>query len=330
MQSFWKNKKVIVTGHEGFLGSWLTRLLLEKGAQVLGIDKVKNRPITVLNGLREKIESVKGDVVNLSLVKRVFLDFHPAYVFHLAAEAIVDRAKDNARLTFKSNIEGTWNILEASLACGGVKAVVVASSDKAYGSHDRLPYTEDYPLIGRNPYDVSKSCADLIAYSYWHTYRLPVAVTRCGNIYGPGEYNFSRIVPDALRCLLTQKTLLIRSDGTFTRDYVHVKDIAEGYMALAQKMGPLKLGGEAFNFSCECPMSVIDVVEMISRLADKPLQYQILNRAKYEIKHQFLSSKKARKILGWSPSYNVEDGFLDTYQWYKDFFSINKVVKGIS
>ncbi|MFH1691079.1 MAG: GDP-mannose 4,6-dehydratase [Candidatus Omnitrophota bacterium] len=326
MKNYWKNRKVLVTGHEGFLGSWLVKTLLERKAIVVGLDKIAGRPIIVLNGLRNSISSVKADVAQLGSMKKIFLAYRPEVVFHLAAEAIVDKAKENARLTFKSNIEGTWNILEAALECGGVKSIVIASSDKAYGSHPHLPYAEDYPLMGRNPYDVSKSCADLIAYSYWHTYKLPVAVTRCGNIYGPGEYNFSRIVPDTIRSILKQKTLLIRSDGTFTRDYVHVRDIVAGYMLLAEKMKPLKLGGEAFNFSCERPMSVIEVVEKLCRLTDKKLKYKILNRAKYEIQHQFLSSKKARKVLGWKPQHSIENGFLDTYQWYKEFFSIGKLI----
>lgn len=319
MRNYWKNKKVLVTGHEGFLGSWLVKILLECGSCVLGVDKVKNRPIIVLNGIRDKISSVRADVAQLNSMRKIFSTYRPDIIFHLAAEAIVGKAKDNARSTFKSNIEGTWNILEAALECGGVQSIVIASSDKAYGSHLKLPYTEEYSLMGRNPYDVSKSCADLIAHSYWHTYRLPVAVTRCGNIYGPGEYNFSRIVPDTIRSILAKKTLLIRSDGTFTRDYVHVRDIVDGYMLLAEKMQSLKLGGEAFNFSCEKPMSVIEVIEMISRLSDQPLKYKILNCVKYEIRHQFLSSKKARKVLGWKPQYSIREGLLDTYRWYQEF-----------
>ena len=315
---YWRNKKVLITGHEGFLGSNLAKTLVCCGAKIIGIDKVKSRPDSVLNSLRNKLICIKGDISSFRLVKSLIDKYKPQIIFHLAAEAIVGEANKNPIRTFKSNIEGTWNVLEASRGKKFIEAIVVASSDKAYGSHKILPYKEDAPLKGDHPYDTSKSCADLICYTYWNTYEVPVCVTRCGNIYGPGDLNFSRISPDAICCALKGKQFIIRSDGKFTRDYVYVEDMVDGYIVLAEKMKKLKLYGEAFNFSNGNPITVIELVKKIYNLTDKKPDYKILNRAKYEIKHQYLSSQKARKILGWKPASTLEEGLLHTIQWYKN------------
>ena len=219
-------------------------------------------------------------------------------VFHLAAEAIVGNSTRNPVETFTTNISGTWTVLENCRKNHSVKAVVIASSDKAYGSHKNLPYQEDAFLRGDHPYDVSKSCADLISYTYYHTYRLPVAIVRCGNIYGPGDFNFSRIVPDAIRCMLSGRKLKIRSDGKFTRDYVYVKDIVDGYILIAENLAQGRFSGESFNFSNEDPITVKSLVENIYALTGKKPLCQILNKAVYEIKHQYLASGKARKNVG--------------------------------
>ena len=314
---YWENKRVLITGHEGFLGSNLTKTLIIYGAEVIGIDKVKNRPGSVLEGLRNKIICVKSDISGFRAVKSLIDKHKPRIIFHLAAEAIVGEANKKPIKTFKSNIEGTWNILEASRDKKFIEAIVVASSDKAYGSHKILPYKEDASLKGDHPYDVSKSCADLICYAYWNTYKVPVCVTRCGNIYGPGDFNFSRLAPDAIRCALKDKQFIIRSDGTFTRDYVYVEDIANGYIVLAEKMKKLRLSGEAFNFSDENPITVIEMVKKIYNLTGKKPDYKILNQAKYEIKHQYLCSVKARKILDWKPEYALEEGLKKAIEWYE-------------
>ena len=211
--------------------------------------------------------------------------------------------------------------MEASRGNNRVKAIIISSSDKAYGSHKHLPYKEDTPLSGAHPYDVSKSSADLIAYTYYHTYGAPVAVTRCGNIFGPGDFNFSRIIPDAIRCAIANKPLLIRSDGKFTRDYIYIEDVVAGYIRLAEKMRRLRLFGEAFNFSNGEPISVLELVKKVYELSDKRPNYKILGRAKYEIKHQYLSSKKARRILGWKPKYPLNKGLEITLKWYRDYFN---------
>lgn len=315
--NYWKNKKVFVTGYEGFLGSNLTRALISYGAEVIGIDKVKNRPCSVLEGLRDEIIRVKGDIADFRLVKSIIDKYKPRVIFHLAAEAIVGEANKDPVRAFKSNIEGTWNILEASRDKKFIEAIVAASSDKAYGSHKTLPYKECAALKGDHPYDASKSCADLICYTYWNTYRVPVCVTRCGNIYGPGDFNFSRVAPDAIRCALKGRQFIIRSDGKFTRDYVYVEDIVNGYMVLAEKMKRLGLYGEAFNFSDENPITVTEMVKNIYDLTGRPPDYKILNRAKYEIKHQYLCSIKARKVLGWKPAYSLDEGLKRTIKWYE-------------
>ncbi|MDP2923373.1 MAG: GDP-mannose 4,6-dehydratase [Candidatus Omnitrophota bacterium] len=320
---FWKNKKALVTGYEGFLGSNLTKNLISYSAKIIGLDQVKNRPISVLNSsLRKDIICIKGNVGDLKIVRNVINKYKPQIIFHLAAEAIVNRANKNPILTFESNIKGTWNILEASRDKKFIEAIVVASSDKAYGSHKILPYEEDAPLKGDHPYDVSKSCADLISYAYYHTYNLPVAITRCGNVYGPGDFNFSRIIPDAVKCALSNKTFFIRSDGKFTRDYIYIDDIADGYILLAEKLQKNKLAGEAFNFSNEKPITVIELAKRIYQLVRLKPNYRILNQAKYEIRNQYLASAKARKILGWKPKYNLEEGLNKTIEWYRDYFEL--------
>jgi len=320
-KKFWKNKKILITGFEGFLGSWLTKTLVELGASTIGIDKVMNRPRSVLEGHRNRVIPIKGDICNLNLVRKTIDKYKPSIIFHLAAEAIVGQANNNPIRTFKSNIQGTWNILEASRGKGFICSIVVASSDKAYGSTDNLPYREDTsPLKGDHPYDVSKSCADLLCNAYYNTYKVPICVTRCGNIYGPGDYNFSRIIPESIRCALEGKTLLIRSNGKFIRDYVYVGDIVEGYIILAEKSQKLKLAGEAFNFSDENPISVLALVKKIYKLTRRDEKYEILNTAKCEIPHQYSSSRKARKVLHWYPKVSLDEGLNRTISWYKQIF----------
>jgi len=315
-KSFWKNKKVLITGFEGFLGSNLTRELLKTKAKVIGLDIKTFRKETILVPQDyKKMVVYKGSVTNYNLLEKILRKHSINVIFHLAAEAIVSRSQENPRKAFESNIKGTWEVLEAAHQQGKMEAIIVASSDKAYGSHKKLPYREDAPLIANHPYDVSKSCADLIAHTYAHTYGLPVAITRCGNIFGPGDFNFSRLVPDAIRCALTEKTLQIRSDGKFTRDYVYVDDIVNGYIILAEKLQKLKLCGDAFNFSDEKPMAVVSVIDKIYSSIGKKQNYKILDKAKYEIKHQYLAANKSRKILGWKPAYSLSSGLKKTIQF---------------
>lgn len=320
-KKFWAGQNVLITGFAGFLGFNLTRRLISYGAHVSGLDIKIRRNHTFTKDDYKKITTIRGNVLNRKLLEDIILQYKPKTVFHLAAEAIVGKCNKNPTRTFKTNIEGTWNVLEACRNNSTVKAVVIASSDKAYGSHKILPYKENATLSGSYPYDVSKSCADLIAHAYHHTYKLPVAITRCANLFGPGDLNFSRIVPDAIRCALLDKTLIIRSDGKFTRDYLYVEDAVNGYVLLAEKLMRLELGGEAFNFSEEKPITVLELVHKISRVLNKKPDYKVLNIAKYEIKNQYLSSTKARQILNWKPKYTLAGALKETIAWYKNYYN---------
>ena len=318
---FWQGKRVLITGYEGFLGSWLVRTLLTTGADIFGLDIKTFRKETILTRQDlSRIHIIKGNIKNFTLVSNIIRDNNIEIIFHLAAKSLVGKCLKNPLEALSTNIQGTWNILESCRDAGCVKTIVVASSDKAYGEHKKLPYKEDTPLQGNHPYDVSKSCGDLIAQMYHHTFGLPVAITRCGNIYGPGDFNFSRIVPDAIKCALTDKTFFIRSDGKFIRDYVYVEDVVDGYIKIAERLQKLELGGQAFNFSNETPLSVIELVRLIYKIAQKRPHYKILGRVKYEIKQQYLCSQKAKRILGWKPRYNLQNGLKKTIRGYQEIF----------
>lgn len=323
--NFWKNKRVLITGYEGFLGSWLTKMLLKYGANIVGLDILTYRKYTILTKDElARIKVIKGSVESLPLVSDIIINNKTEFIFHLAAKSLVGYCYKNPLRAFSVNIKGTWNILEACRNSKFIKGIIIASSDKAYGNHKNLPYKENLALLGCYPYDVSKSCADLLANAYFHTYKLPVCVTRCGNIYGPGDFNFSRIVPDAIRSMLENKRFIIRSNGKFVRDYIYVDDIVNAYLLLGEKMQKLKLYGEAFNFSNKSPISVLDLVEMIYRITGQAPNYKILNRADYEIVNQYLSAKKAKKLLNFEPKYSPEEGLKRAIHWYDNFLKTIK------
>jgi len=319
---FWKNRNVFVTGCTGLLGSWLTKALVEKGASVTGLirDLV---PKSNLNwsGFNNEINIVRGETEDYFLLERTINEYEVDTVFHLAAQTIVTIANRNPISTFESNIKGTWNILEVCRRAPLVKRIIVASSDKAYGDQEKLPYDENTSLEGRHPYDVSKSCADLLCRAYFESYKLPVCVTRCGNFYGGGDLNFNRIVPGTIRSVLNKEAPVIRSDGTLVRDYFYIEDAVEAYLLLAEKMGELGVQGEAFNFSNEIQFTVLELVEKILKIMKSGLKPKVLGETTNEIKHQYLSAKKARKILNWRPRYTLEEGLQRTIKWYEDFFS---------
>lgn len=320
--NFWKNRNVFITGCTGLLGSWLTKSLIEKGANVTGLvrDWVPQSNLFGF-GLENKITIVRGALEDHHLLERAINEHEADTVFHIAAQAIVGTANRNPLSTFETNIRGTWNILEACRGNQRVKRIVVASSDKAYGEHEKLPYTEDYALQGKHPYDVSKSCTDLISHTYFKTYGLPVCITRCGNIYGGGDLNFNRIIPGTIQSVLNSERPVIRSDGKFVRDYIYVQDIVSAYLHLAEKMDSPAIHGEAFNFSNEQPINVKDLVDIILRSMKRTdLEPLVLNEASNEIRYQYLSSGKARNILGWAPTYPLEHGLQETITWYTSYF----------
>lgn len=319
--NYWQNKNVFITGCTGLLGSWMVKYLVDKGARVTGLvrDFVPESNLH-RSGYFSKINIVRGLLEDIQLLERVLGEYEIDTVFHLGAQTIVGIANRNPISTFESNIRGTYNLLEACRRSPLVKRIVIASSDKAYGDQENLPYTEEAPLQGRHPYDVSKSCVDLIAQAYFKTYKLPVCVTRCGNFFGGGDLNFNRVVPGTIRSVLNNEPPLIRSDGSLVRDYFYIEDAVEAYLLTAEKMDELNIHGQAFNFSNENQIAVLELVRKIIDLMSSFLEPKILNEASNEIKHQYLSAKKAREILGWQARYTLEEGLIKTINWYKDFF----------
>jgi len=318
---FWRDRPTLVTGATGLLGGWLVRHLLAAGADVVCLvrDWVPQCEL-VRSGAIERVKVVRGSVGSLSRLERVLGEYEIETVFHLAAQTIVGIANRNPLSTFETNIRGTWLMLEACRRSPAVRQIVLASSDKAYGQQPQLPYTESAPLAGQHPYDVSKSCADLLARSYAATYRLPVCVTRCGNFYGGGDLNWNRIVPGTIRSVLRGQRPVIRSDGHALRDYLYVEDGAAAYMLLAERLAACpELAGEAFNFSCEAPLAVADLVGRILTAMGSDLVPVIQNHAPHEIRHQYLSAEKARRVLGWSPRFDLAEGLRRTIAWYREY-----------
>lgn len=295
--------------------------LIEQGANVTGLVRDHVPQSNLYQGEHvKKMNIVQGALEDLPVIERALGEYEIDTVFHLAAQAIVGVANRNPVSTFEANILGTWNVLEACRKHPLIKRVIVASSDKAYGDQENLPYDEDMPLQGKHPYDVSKSCADLISHTYFHTYGLPVCITRCGNLYGGGDLNFNRIIPQTIQLVLNGEAPEIRSDGTFVRDYFYIEDAVQAYLLLAEKMEEHNLAGEAFNFSNEIQLPVLELVEKILKKMNSNLKPKVLNQGSNEIKHQYLSAEKARKLLNWTPAYTIDEGLEKTIAWYTEFF----------
>jgi CDP-glucose 4,6-dehydratase len=317
----WSGRNVLVTGATGLLGSALTAELIRRQAHVVVLvrDWVPESEL-VRAGTLERCRVVRGELEDLQVLLRALNEYEIDSVFHIGAQTIVGTAARSPLSTFEANIRGTYLLLEACRLLGPkIQRVIVASSDKAYGEHETLPYTEDAPLIGRFPYDVSKSCTDLIALSYYHSYGLPVAITRCGNLFGGGDLNFSRLVPGTIRSALLDEAPIIRSDGTYIRDYFYVKDAAEAYLQLADRVAPgSDFAGEAFNFGTETPVSVLELVDhVLSVMGAKHLQPKVMNQASREIQRQFLDCTKARTRMDWAPRYTLPEALGETIDWYK-------------
>lgn len=320
--SNWSGRRALVTGATGLVGSWLVKALLEKGASVVCLIRDWDPQSELIrSGIVNETSVVSGRLEDFEDVHRAIVDHETDTVFHLGAQAIVGSALRSPYATFEANIRGTYNLLEACrLQSDLVKRVAVASSDKAYGTADVLPYTEDMPAQGRHPYDVSKSCTDLIAATYHETYGLPVAIARCGNIYGGGDLNWSRIVPGTIRSLYQGQRPVLRSDGTFLRDYVYVQDAAEVYMQLAEGIDREEVRGEAFNFGPAKPSSVVEIVKKIGEVMGREdLEPVILNQARAEIKDQYLDSSKAARLLNLPEPKPLEVGLCETVEWYEKY-----------
>ncbi len=320
-RTFWQDRPTFVTGGTGLLGSWLIRRLAEAGADVVCLvrDWVPQSEL-VRTGDIEKVKVVRGDIRDRELIERTLGEYEIDTVIHLAAQTIVSIANRNPLSTFETNIAGTWNLLEACRRSPKVRQIVVASSDKAYGDQEMLPYNEKTPLQGQHPYDASKSAADLLTTTYAVTYGLPVTITRCGNFYGGGDLNWNRIIPGTIRSIVRGQRPLIRSDGNYIRDYFYVEDGAAAYMLLAEQLAlHPELKGEAFNFSNEIQVTVLQIVQKILDLMRTNLEPQILNEASNEIRHQYLSAEKACKVLNWQPLFTLDLGLEKTIAWYQDF-----------
>ncbi len=321
-KAFWLDQPVLVTGATGVLGGWVVRRLLDHGAQVTCLvrDHVP-RSMLLDESFTQRVNLVYGDITDQLLLERALGEYEIKTVMHLAAQTIVGVANRNPVSTFESNIKGTWTLLEAARRSPKIKAVVLASSDKAYGEQPELPYAEDMPLQGKHPYDVSKSCSDLIGQAYAATYDLPVAMTRCGNFYGGGDLNFNRVIPGTIRSVIRGQRPEIRSDGSPIRDYLYVEDGAAAYMDLAMHLAQRpELHGKAFNFSTEHPMSVHQIVQQVLRVMDSDLEPVILNQAHHEIQAQYLDATLAKTQLRWQPRFSLDQGLAQTVAWYQHYF----------
>jgi CDP-glucose 4,6-dehydratase len=322
-RAFWLDRPTFVTGGTGLVGNWLIQRLIAAGADIVCLvrDWIPNNELVRTRAI-EQIKVVRGDVRDREVLERILGEYEIDTVIHLAAQTIVTIANRNPVSTFETNIAGTWNLLEACRRSPRVKQIVIASSDKAYGDQEVLPYDEKTPLQGQHPYDVSKSAADLIAQTYAVSYHLPVVITRCGNFYGGGDINWNRIVPGTIRSILRNQRPIIRSDGNFVRDYFYVEDGAAAYMLLAEKMAEYpNLQGEAFNFSYGIYNTVLEVTRQILNLMGSSFEPEIRNEADNEIRNQYLNADKARKILKWSPLFTLEQGLNKTIEWYRSFFT---------
>ncbi len=320
MSDFWRGKNVMVTGVGGFVATHLAAELHESEANVVGImrDSRGGRRLEAFD-LTSKIDIVRGSIDDYELVERVFAEYEISHCFHLAAQAIVGIANRSPVSTFESNIRGTWTVMEAARNSSLVEGVVFASSDKVYGDHEVLPYTEDASLNAIYPYDASKLCAEVIARSYAKTFDLPLGVVRCANIYGPGDLNWSRVIPGTVRSMLAGEEPIIRSDGTLERDYMYVTDAVSAYVTLAENLGREDVRGEAFNFGWGRGYSVIEIVETVLRQGGSSLRPKILGQNRGEINKQWLDSTKANRVLDWQPAVTLDEGVRRSIDWYREF-----------
>ncbi len=320
----WEEKNVLITGATGFVGSWLTKNLVEKKANVVVLirDHFPSSPL-FYNGTYPKIKAARGDIVDYNSVRRIFNEYEIDTCLHVAAQPIVTIANRNPIPTFKTNIEGTWNILEVARKCETLERLVITSTDKVYGEPSELPITEEHPLNASYPYDASKACADMLARTYSVTYGLPIGITRCCNIYGGGDLNFSRIIPETVKAVIFKRSPVIRSDGTPVRDFIYIEDVVNAYLTLAENVNKKSVKGDAFNFGSNSPINILDLVNKIIKVSGKKIEAEVKGKKKphAEIDEQYLSSKKAKKILRWEPEVPLDEGLKRTIKWYEQYFT---------
>lgn len=317
-KKFWKNRNVFITGSTGLLGFWVTKYLTEFDADVIAL--VRSEVPLPFKKIFSNVKIVKGEVTDYKKILSILHDYNIEAVFHLAAQTISPVANKNPLSTFETNIKGTWTVLEACRNTNSIGRIIVPSSDKAYGEEEQLPYTEESRLTGKRPYTVSKSCADLIAQAYYASYNLPICITRCGNFFGGGDLLFDRLVPSVIKTGLFNQELILRSDGKYVRDFFYVEDGARASIMLAEKIRDKSIIGNSFNFSYENPLAVLEFVELILKTMKSSVRPKILNQAFNEVRDQYLSSEKARKLLKWEPIFTIQEGLIKTIDWYKDYF----------
>ncbi len=320
-KDYWRKKNVFITGCTGLLGSWMTKQLAEAGGNVVGLVRDVVPKSNLFRSDFPAINMVHGCLEDVEVIERALNEYEIDTVFHLGAQTVVGVANRGPLSTFEANIKGTWNVLEACRRLRTVDRIVVASSDKAYGDQPILPYDETMPLQGSHPYDVSKSCSDLISQMYYHSYSLPVTITRCGNFYGGGDLNFNRLVPGTIRSVLRGERPKIRSNGHFIRDYFYVEDGVEAYLHLAEYMEDRSIWGQAFNFSNELQITVLELVDKILEMMGSDLVPDVQNTATNEIEHQYLSAAKARDMLQWRSHFTLDEALRHTIDWYVRFFA---------
>ncbi|OGK57151.1 hypothetical protein A3J15_00195 [Candidatus Roizmanbacteria bacterium RIFCSPLOWO2_02_FULL_38_10] len=308
-------KKVLITGGAGFIGSHLAEAFITRGYRVYALD-IDINPYSYFAqcSIVQKATYIKQNICHFDSLSLVFSKIKPDFVYHLAAVSEVLRASDNPQLMYETNIQGTVNVLEAARQTSTITGIIVASSDKAYGAQGRKKYRETTPLLPTQPYEISKAAADMISLGYAKSYVLPVAVSRFGNVYGEGDFHLSRLIPDMIRSCLENKILHIRSDGKFVRDYLYVKDVVSGYIKLAENIEKAK--GLAFNFGSKDTLSVLQVIQICEKALNKKIKYKILNTAKSEIPYQSLNYSKAKKVLNWTPNYQIKKQIKNIYDWY--------------
>jgi CDP-glucose 4,6-dehydratase len=330
--NFWKGRPTFITGATGLMGGWLLQHLVDAGAEVVALVRDgAPRSSVVSSGLLANVATVHGSLEDINLIRRSFSEYSVDTIFHLAAQPLVGVAKLDPLSTLETNVRGSWHVLEAARLCG-VRQVVVASSDKAYGESENLPYTENHPLQGRYPYDVTKSCTDLISAMYAATYSLPVGIMRCGNLFGGGDLNFSRTIPGAIKSTLKGERFVIRSDGKFVREYLYVKDAAEAYLCVAENLASNpSLAGEAFNFGLGLKITTLELVaRILDMMGRSDLEPIVQNQASFETREQYLSCEKARTMLCWYPKYSLAEGLAETIEWYTNHFAKSEAPLGLA
>lgn len=311
-----KNKKVLVTGGAGFVGSHLVEELIKEKAKIYVVDiNFDKRSYLFTEGLHKKVKVINLDLCDFNKLVKLIKRYKIEFIFHLAAQALVDVAINDPKGTLENNIVSTINILEIVRTSKKIKGVIVASSDKAYGKLNKSKYVESDPLSGDHPYETSKSATDLITTTYCKTYNISAVVTRFGNIYGEGDLNFSRIIPGIMESLIKKTKLKIRSNGKYIRDYLYVKDVVNGYLLLAKNIDKVK--GEVFNFGSDETLTVLEVIKLIEKSLNKKINFIIKNTAKNEIPYQSLNYSKIRKILGWKPKHSIKLTANKILNWYQ-------------